>query len=427
MEVKILSRKLIKPSIPTSQKNIKVSFIDQLAPTEYSGWIFYYPVAKNASDDTTNIESSNRQKQLEKSLAETLTIFYPLAGRYSKDECLIECNSEGVVYLETRVGAQLARIVHGEPELLHLLVPEDEEVGSFGNGTAIPVLALQVNVFECGGIAISVQIFHGIGDGFTLAAFFDAWTKTSRGAVGEINRLSFELGSVIPARSSQEPKSTPRTKKVVTRRFVFDGTSIKSLKAKVGGTKTRVELVSALIWRALIGVSQAKHGYLRAYQLVQPTGLRRKIGLPESDNAFGNFFTLSTALFLPGQSKMELHDLAGLAGDAIRNTLASCKEAMLAGEEDFFRVVDKLFAEPGERSVDEEVDFYAITSLCRFPLYEADFGWGKPVWVSTYDKPREVANLFDTKCGMGIEAWVRLDEQDMLHFQQDKDIKAFSS
>lgn len=213
MEVKVLSRKLIKPSIPTSQKkNIRVSFIDQLAPTEYSGWIFYYPVAKNASDvDTTNIESiSNRQNQLEKSLAETLTIFYPLAGRYSKDECLIECNGEGVVYFETRVDTELARIVHGDPELLRLLVPEDAEVASFGNGTAIPVLALQVNVFECGGIAISVQIFHAIGDGFTLAAFFDAWTKTSRGAVGEINRLSFDLGSVIPARSSQEPKSTPR-------------------------------------------------------------------------------------------------------------------------------------------------------------------------------------------------------------------------
>ena len=22
----------------------------------------------------------------------------------------------------------------------------------------------------------------------------------------------------------------------------------------------------------------------------------------------------------------------------------------------------------------------AFTSLCRFPIYEADFGWGKPVW-----------------------------------------------
>ena len=30
-----------------------------------------------------------------------------------------------------------------------------------------------------------------------------------------------------------------------------------------------------------------------------------------------------------------------------------------------------------------EVVPMVFTSLCRFPIYEADFGWGKPVWVGS--------------------------------------------
>lgn len=31
----------------------------------------------------------------------------------------------------------------------------------------------------------------------------------------------------------------------------------------------------------------------------------------------------------------------------------------------------------------QKVDVYRFTSLGRFQLYEADVGWGKPVWVSS--------------------------------------------
>ncbi|KAK2664948.1 hypothetical protein Ddye_003522 [Dipteronia dyeriana] len=79
MEVQIISKKLIKPSVPTlfHLHNMSISFMDQLLPPLYTPLIFYYP------DHT--VKSFQRQNQLEKSLSEILTLFYPLAGRYIKE------------------------------------------------------------------------------------------------------------------------------------------------------------------------------------------------------------------------------------------------------------------------------------------------------------------------------------------------------
>ena len=78
-----------------------------------------------------------------------------------------------------------------------------------------------------------------------------------------------------------------------------------------------------------------------------------------------------------------------------------------------FDRVTKCFREAHEEWSNEEVDTYMFASWCRFPFYEADFGWGKPSWVSRRDFGAELVSLMDTKCGSVIEAWVGLDEQHM--------------
>lgn len=69
-----------------------------------------------------------------------------------------------------------------------------------------------------------------------------------------------------------------------------------------------------------------------------------------------------------------------------------------------------------------------FTSLCRFPLYDADFGWGKPVWVSTAPMPfNNLVVFMDTHSGDGIEAWVNLKAEDMAKFVVDQELLAFVS
>ncbi|XP_035545956.1 BAHD acyltransferase BIA1-like [Juglans regia] len=75
-------------------------------------------------------------------------------------------------------------------------------------------------------------------------------------------------------------------------------------------------------------------------------------------------------------------------------------------------------------------DHIIISSWCRYPLYEADFGLGKPTWVTIYGYNLMFKNsvfLMDTRDGSGIEAWITLSEEDMALFEQDKDLLGFAS
>ncbi|BBG93941.1 hypothetical protein Prudu_002100 [Prunus dulcis] len=70
----------------------------------------------------------------------------------------------------------------------------------------------------------------------------------------------------------------------------------------------------------------------------------------------------------------------------------------------------------------------SFTSLCRFPLYEADFGWGKPTWVGA--PPLTFNNLvvfMDAKSGGGIEAYINMKEEDLAKLEGDNEFLAFVS
>ncbi|GFY89408.1 hypothetical protein Acr_06g0013480 [Actinidia rufa] len=219
----------------------------ELAPLAHVACIFYYPFPdQSASKAITN--------QLEKSFSETLTLFYPLAGRYAKEDLSVECNHKGGAFLEAQVSGELASVVNGggDPKFFRRFLPLG--VGEVDE-TKTPLVGVQVSVFKCGGLAVGVLLSHRIADAYTVATFMDAWAKVGRGA------------------------------------------SIASLKAKAGCHATRLEVVSALIWKALIAVS-AKRGCLRPSLLVHSVNLRGKTGLPIPEIACGNFYMLATARFL---------------------------------------------------------------------------------------------------------------------------------
>ncbi len=80
------------------------------------------------------------------------------------------------------------------------------------------------------------------------------------------------------------------------------------------------------------------------------------------------------------------------------------------------------------------MDFIAVTSWCNFGMYDIDFGWGKPMWVSSVGLSGDSETVFptsiilmDTKSRNGVEAWVTLEEEDMTMLVQDKELLAFVS
>jgi shikimate O-hydroxycinnamoyltransferase len=109
MNVEIVSREIVKPSSPTPHhlRNFKLSILDQIAPPFYTSIIFFY----DSKQDDLNGDEFERSSSLKKSLAETLTRFYPLAGTLVYEDFSIDCNDEGVDYIQARAPCKLSKVV----------------------------------------------------------------------------------------------------------------------------------------------------------------------------------------------------------------------------------------------------------------------------------------------------------------------------
>jgi len=264
LEIQIHSWKMLKPSIPTPNhlQTLKLSFFDQMVPRAYVPVLFHYL----PSCSTT----TERCDKLQKSLAQILTNFYPIAGRFNEDEFSIQCNDEGVEYVQTKVNADLAEFLHQGPntELLNDFLPWPSTVPPYSDLPSTPLLAVQVNLFNCGGLVIAIQISHIVADAFTLATFLNEWANTSLTGKTKDCLPSFgHLSSLFPTTLRSGTQFLPpsnRGPKTITRRFEFDALAITKLKNTIEDSSairpTRVVVIMSLIWKVLVGISTTKHG-----------------------------------------------------------------------------------------------------------------------------------------------------------------------
>ncbi|CAK7346039.1 unnamed protein product [Dovyalis caffra] len=435
MEVQIISKQSVKPSSPTPPhlRNYKLSLLDQLNPASYTSILLFYPMNDNTS--TSNFCVPKRLELLKQSLAETLTHFYPLAGKI-KDELSIDCNDEGTYYVETEVNCHLNEFL-GQPDLL--LVHTFYPCGLVKGAKTVPCVAnFQVNVFQCGAIAIGICISHRIVDGAALSSFLKAWSATARGSKEAIVYPDFVASSLFPVNDLSLRNSAMLTYgslfkkgKCLTKRFVFDASAISKLKAQAASLEvkcpTRVEVVTSLLWKCIMAASEERRGSQRPSLLTHWVNLRRKMKPKLSDNSMGNLLWLAAAKHM-NQSKAELNDLVGVVRKATSKIDADFVEKI---EGDTGRaLVSELLREIGEFGSKDGVDFLSFSSWCKFDFYDVDFGWGKPVWVSSYAKVGSLMTnlilLVDTRSD-GIEAWVTLDEKDMTFLEGNPELLKFAT
>ncbi|XP_074378480.1 epi-neemfruitin B 7-O-acetyltransferse L7AT-like [Apium graveolens] len=101
MVVQIGTKENILPAAPTpnSLRIFKLSVLDQTQVKLYVPLMLFY-----LNQNTSNLNSliQDRSKLLKLSLSESLTRFYHFAGKV-RDDFHIDCNDEGVHYIETRL------------------------------------------------------------------------------------------------------------------------------------------------------------------------------------------------------------------------------------------------------------------------------------------------------------------------------------
>ncbi|KAL8097450.1 pelargonidin 3-O-(6-caffeoylglucoside) 5-O-(6-O-malonylglucoside) 4'''-malonyltransferase-like [Apium graveolens] len=430
MKVQILTRELVKPLIPTppNLSNYKISFTDELAPVVNVPSILYYKANQN-------IKATSMCDILKTSVEKALPNFYPFAGRYEKNSRFIDCSDQGVEFITAQADGQLSVILglgkKLEVKLLDQLVPCDVQKA---DEITDPLLHIQVTMFDCGGLALTLCFAHRIGDASTISSFMAGMVAVSRGLSIETFQPSFDVGSFYPRKGLPHWKLN-WTDNNVTKRLVFDSEAIQTLRNKarpagdIGKSKpSRIQLVNAVILQALVSIDSAKYGHSRAAYFMQTMNLREKASPPIPIQSFGNLFGLATVNLEAGEAKdKEYGDYVGMLSDSVKGAVDDYKNMLLQHEDDHRKVIDP-FLEANEKLTDPEVNWFIHTSWSRFPYYDADFGWGTPIWASAAALPlKNVSILMDTKDLTGIEAWVYLEETDVPLFEQYPDILALTT
>ncbi|PWA69315.1 transferase, Chloramphenicol acetyltransferase-like domain protein [Artemisia annua] len=426
--IRVMTIQNVKPDRPTPNalRSYKLSAFDQVNIPSYVPFVFFYP---NNNNGNTNISDIilQRSKLLKQSMSETLTKFYPFAGKYTND-IHIDCNDEGVYYAETQVDGDLSSfIAKPDYKLIHSLLPVPPNAKEPTLGYYL--VMIQVNFFSCGGVAISMSNSHKLIDGGTYMTFLNSWASAAKGNKQNMIYPNFVSSSLFLA-STKTPSnlSYPVSSlavrpmmcnrgKCVTKRFRFDASALQALKAKANESvsATRVAAVTSLIWKCATSAARKLNG---------------RFATPLPRNAIGNIIWCGVARCEPNHTltldSMVRHINAGVA------KIDTKFVEQFKGEQAADKVIDEI-KWLGAQMTSYDADYYSVSSMCNSGMYEADFGWGKPVWSCfgylNNDVPlyTNAIMLLDTSTGDGIEAWVTLSQDEMATLEGDPDLLLYAS
>lgn len=395
MEVRIKGSTVVRPAQQTPKGSLWCSNLDILT-TYHVPTVYYYK--PNGSDffDT---------ERLKEALSKILVPFYPVAGRLGYDEngrLEISCNAQGVLFVEAETTALMDPLIadFSDNSQVFRLVPEVDYSGGI---SSFPLLVVQVTKFKCGGVCLGVGFQHTLGDGTTGFHFINSWADTARGSSPVI--APFIDRTLLRARDpptikfhhlENDPppsmKSTLETrsddpKSYIVSTFKLTVDQLNTLNAKANSksaTKYSVfKILAAHIWRC---ISKA-----RGLSGDQPTKLhfpvdgRFRLNPPLPPGYFGKVIFLCAVVSQAGD----------LESEPFSDTTKRIHEGLLQINDEYLRsALDYLEKMSDIRSLKRGADGHRCPNLLiipwnRFPIYDADFGWGRPVYMRPGDIVRE--------------------------------------
>ncbi|GKE68606.1 transferase, chloramphenicol acetyltransferase-like domain protein [Tanacetum coccineum] len=355
MKVEKQLSKFIKPFDPTpaTHSHYRLGFIDELSPPVYVGMVLFFSPDSNHNPKFVS--------ELEKSLEKTLTRLYPLAGRYVDGMKTVECNDEGAQFIHAKVNIKLHDFLGLEEnaELVDEFIP-------FKSGVPLvfsdPLLVIQVTMFECGGLAVGENVTEFIGSGFNSSLLFPPRYMRPIPPRGEL--------PIAPTH-----KSDVTCGKFTCKKLSFSESAISNMKAKaIAGGKintcnlSKVQLVSGIIWKALIGVDRAVHNITRESILLQPVNLRGEMASLIPKDSCGNFCSVYAT---SSGSAETTEELVHCVSDSTKKIKSNYKKVYHNTEEGQAMVLNSYL---NIADVPESTNVIRLTSWCKFPFYEADFG-----------------------------------------------------
>ncbi|KAL6627655.1 hypothetical protein ACP70R_031381 [Stipagrostis hirtigluma subsp. patula] len=390
LHVGVVSRRLVKASDPSIQPHVlALSNLDFLGRPVRISMFCVYP--KPQAGDFAAVVAA-----FEAGLPSLLNHFFPLAGRLSINpssgfpEPEVHCGNQGAELVVGEAGVPLACLDYGAAGAAARAIrqPYDAELA----------LSVQVVSFACGGFTVAWCSSHALMDGGALSLLVRAWSELARSgtlAVGSTPRHDRSLlrprsppsygaalqDQFMPLHAERHKVNvlTLEENRFVERLYYIEASDVARLRGAAslddgGGQRaTRVQAVSAYLWKALAGVVGTADTHCRLRWVVDG---RVRITAPELRAAMrsyaGNFMTSVVGeASVQEVLRMPLPDVAAMARAAIMAP---------AYDEHFRELVDWVEEHKAERYINKATlgvgsPVVGITAFASFPI-DTDFGFG---------------------------------------------------
>uniref|UniRef100_A0A0D9VI77 Uncharacterized protein n=1 Tax=Leersia perrieri TaxID=77586 RepID=A0A0D9VI77_9ORYZ len=400
MKINVRGSTMVRPAEETPRMRLWNSNLDLVVPRFHTPSVYFFRRGEAAEDG-----SYFDGERMRRALAEALVPFYPMAGRLAHDEdgrVEIDCNGEGVLFVEADApGATVDDFGDFAPTMdLKRLIPTVDYTDGI---SSFPILVLQVTHFKCGGVALGVGMQHHVADGFSGLHFINAWSDLCRGVpiavMPFIDRtlvrardppapshphVEYQPAPAMLASSEPQPQATltaaakPAASPPPTAVDIF-----KLSRADLGRLRSKLPaeprfstyaVLAAHVWRCA--------SLARGLPAEQPTKLycatdgrqRLQPSLPEG--YFGNVIFTATPMAEAGKVTASLADGAATIQSALdRMDNGYCRSAL-----------DYLEMQPDLSALVRGAHTFrcpnlGLTSWVRLPIHDADFGWGRPVFM----------------------------------------------
>ncbi|KAE8658129.1 Shikimate O-hydroxycinnamoyltransferase [Hibiscus syriacus] len=425
MEITIKETTMVTPCEETPKTNLCVSNIDLVMTVYHISTVYFYkPNGSSTFFDT---------KVLKEALSRILVSFYPVAGRLGNDEngrLQIVCNGEGVLFIEAETSSVMDDLVKDftdgskVPQLVH-------KFDYSGGISSYPLLGLQVTAFKCGGVSIGVTFQHTLADGLSALHFINSWADTARGmcptiapvldrsflrardpATPKFRHVEFEPSPSLKTISNPE---APRPSTVSL--FKITAEQVKALKDKVNETSGKTKystysILTAHIWRCATKARDLVQD--QELKLTIPIDGRNRLHPPLPPGYFGNVIFHAAPVALAGEIQSEsFFDTVNRIHEILRGIN---DEYLRSGIDLIETTADVESVRRGSKTM--RCPNLSINSWMWLPIHDADFGWGRPVFMRPANIVHEGKSyILPSSTGDGsLTLVIRLETSHMKHF-----------
>lgn len=369
----------VVPSEETPSRSIWLSNLDLLVARAHTPTVYFYR--------STGDPNFFAVEPLKAALGEALVPFYPLAGRLGLDQTgrvEIKCTGEGVLFVVARSELSVDDFGDFSPsdEMRKMLVPLPESDDP-------PLVMFQVTFFKCGGVCLGAAVHHTAADGLAALHFVNTWSDIARGITNipvppSLDRTLLRARTppaVLFDHPEYSPKpSTPATKPpFVSAHLKLSKNQIKHLKTNNISNPSKplstFKAVVAHVWRSACKArSLSPHEQTR---LLMTADARTRIQPPLPAGFLGNSIFRTSALATAADiSSTTLEFGADLIGEATRQL----NDGYIRSLVDYLETLQDVRGQQKGRWVMPRSDLWVI-SWQGLPIYDADFGWGRPVFM----------------------------------------------